>query len=188
MTDAIVWPDVLIVSVFVISIVIALFRGFVREFISIASWVAAIWLGIVFAEPVANYLPSGLDNTQFSLGSTEVDIDNLRVGIAFILIAVGVLIGGAILNYIFGVIMKAQVLRAADRFMGAIFGAVRAAVIVVALIMIAYLTSLPTTRSWQESALLPVFDAMAQRVVENLPDKYARYFVDDQRKTSANNL
>ena len=40
------WIDIGIAIILLISVGVAMFRGFVREAISLASWVAAIWLAI----------------------------------------------------------------------------------------------------------------------------------------------
>ena len=47
------WIDIGIVIILLLSIGVAIFRGFVKEAISLAGWIIAIWLAIKFAPQVA---------------------------------------------------------------------------------------------------------------------------------------
>ena len=42
------WIDIGIAIILLISVGVAMFRGFVKEAISLASWVVAIWLAMTF--------------------------------------------------------------------------------------------------------------------------------------------
>ena len=172
----ITWIDIIIVVIFLISTTIALLRGFVREAISIATWVAAIWLALSQSEQVSFLLPEAIDSASFSLGDKEYG-DNIRVGIAFVLIMVGVLIFGALINFVLSQVMKAHILRGVDRMLGMVFGLVRASVITVILIMTASaFTTLPESSTWKISRLIKPFESAAVWVVQQLPDHYAQQF------------
>ena len=174
--ETVSWIDIGIVLIFVISTAFALFRGFVKEAISITTWVAAIWLAIVFSNDVSVLLPESLDNAQFNMGETRMNIENLSVGIAFIMIVVGTLVFGALINYVLSQVMKMQVLRGADRFLGILFGLARATAIVVVLVMLASMTNLPTSESWARSKTVVPFEKMALIVVRYIPENYAHLF------------
>ena len=62
----ITWIDVVIVVIFIVSTGLALMRGFVREVVSIASWIGALVLAITQASKVAALLPDALDSACFS--------------------------------------------------------------------------------------------------------------------------
>jgi len=170
------WLDVGIVGIIALSALISVFRGFVREFIALLSWIVALWLAFSFAEVLAPLLPASIDEADLALGETRVTVRNLRVGIAFTLIVVLSLIVGAILNHVIGRYLMRGSLNLADRGLGLIFGVVRGVIIVVLLVLVAGLTRFPGTHWWEESALVGHFEVVAFRVIEHLPEKYADYF------------
>lgn len=174
------WIDIGIIVIFFVSIVISIFRGFVKEAISLISWILAIWLAITFSGQVASFLPASIDEATFNLGTNELEVSKLRVGIAFILIVVASLIIGALVNYILGKITHTSVLRGIDRMLGAFFGLARGAIVVVLFVLVAALTSFPHTDNWQSSQLLPPFELTARNVVEFLPPEYSKYFSFDE--------
>ena len=181
----ITWIDIIIVVVFLISTTIALLRGFVREAVSIATWVAAIWLALSQSEQVSFLLPEAIDSASLSFGDKEYG-NNIRVGIAFVLIMVGVLVFGALINFVLSQIMKAQILKGVDRMLGMVFGLVRASVITIILIMTASaFTTLPDSSTWQTSPLIKPFEKAAVWVVQQLPDRYAQQFRLPSRQPNA---
>lgn len=168
--------DVVIVVVILVSAVIGLVRGFVKEAVALVTWVAAIWLAVTFSSAVGTWLPAALERATFSLGGTGFEIRNMRLGIAFILLVVGTLIAGATVNYLLAKITRAQVLRGTDRALGAVFGVARGAAIMVILILGAGLTLAPQTDWWRASRLMPPFERGAERVLDLLPPKIAAHF------------
>ena len=172
----ITWIDIIIVVIFLISTTIALLRGFVREAISIATWIAAIWLALRYSEQVSFLLPSAIDGANFSIGESG-QVSNLRVGVAFVLIMVGTLVFGALINFVLSQVMKTQILRGVDRVLGMFFGLARASVIIIILTMTAAaFTELPVSSTWQKSRLVRPFEQVAIWVAQQLPERYAHRF------------
>lgn len=172
----ITWIDIIIVIIFLISTTIALLRGFVREVVSIVTWVAAIWLALTQSQQVSLLLPEAIDSASLSFGEKEYGT-NLRVGIAFMLIMVGVFVFGALINFVLSQIMKAHILKGMDRMLGMVFGLLRASVITTILIMTASaFTTLPLTETWQASKFIKPFEHAAEWVVGQLPERYAQEF------------
>lgn len=184
------WIDIGIAIVLFMSVAIAIFRGFVKEAISLASWILAIWLAVSFSNQVALFLPASIDEATFNLGANELEVSKLRVGIAFLLIVIGTLIAGALLNYILSQVTQMSALRGMDRILGAFFGLARGAVVVVLIILVAALTSFPQSDTWKSSQLLPPFELAARKAVEFLPPEYSKYFLydDAEMKASSYNL
>ncbi len=170
------WIDIGIVIILLISIAVAIFRGFVKEAVSLATWIAAIWLAMTFSHQVALFLPASIDEASFSLSQTEVPVSKLRVGIAFVLIIIGTLIAGALLNYILSHFTKNQVLRGVDRLLGGFFGIFRGTAIIVLLILAASYTNFPLSETWKASQVLPPFELVAKKAIEIMPPEYSKYF------------
>ncbi|MCK8514848.1 CvpA family protein [Methylonatrum kenyense] len=136
------WLDLAILAVIALSIVISLVRGFVRETLSLAVWIAAIWIGLRFAEPVA-VLMEGV-----------IASPTLRIGAAFAVLFVGVLIAGGILGYFASLLVGRTGLSGTDRFIGLFFGLARGVLVIAVLMLAAGLTALPREAWWQDSVLV----------------------------------
>ena len=170
------WIDIGIVIILLISIAVAIFRGFVKEAVSLASWIAAIWLAITFSHQVALFLPASIDEASLSLSQSEVEVSKLRVGIAFVLIVIGTLIAGALLNYILSHFTENRAIKGIDRLLGGFFGFFRGSVIIVLLILAASYTNFPLSDTWKSSQVLPPFEALAKKAIEIMPPEFSKYF------------
>ena len=170
------WIDIGIAIILLISIAVAIFRGFVKEAVSLTAWIAAIWLAMTFSHQVALFLPASIDEASLSLPKSEVEVSRLRYGIAFVLIIIGTLIAGALLNYILSHFTKNRVLRGVDRLLGGIFGFFRGTAIIVLLILAASYTNFPLSETWKSSQVLPPFEMVAKKAIELMPPEFSKYF------------
>ena len=123
--------DYIVLAIVGVSVLVSLFRGAVREVMSIASWVASFLIALNFAPTLAKFLP-------VSLGQSW-----LRLFVAFgVLMIVGLLLFGLV-AFMLTRLIRGSGLSPLDRSLGVLFGLVRALVILVALMLIAGLTPLP---------------------------------------------
>ena len=53
---AIAWIDVVIISLVVLSAILSLFRGFVKEALALITWLVALWVAMAFYEELAAWL------------------------------------------------------------------------------------------------------------------------------------
>ena len=171
------WLDILIIVIIGISMVISVFRGLIKESISLATWVAAFWIAISFAGGLASILPDSLESTRFSIGDVKIAASNLRVGIAFMLLVIAVLILGAVINFVLSHLLVRGSLTSTDRLLGAGFGILRGAIIIVVFVIAAGLTSLPQSKTWRAAYLMPPFEQAALWSIGFLPDDIAKHFV-----------
>ncbi|HET7921912.1 MAG TPA: CvpA family protein [Gammaproteobacteria bacterium] len=160
------WIDYLILGIILISALISLFRGFLRETISLVTWIIGFWLALRFAHP---------------LGSLFGFVHNpsVRVVIGFILIFVVVLMAGATSNYFVAKLVKRSGAGMADRVLGVLFGMVRGVVIVLVLTMVAGFTLLPRGTTWRNSVLAPYAQTLALDLRGLLPTDVAREMYPD---------
>ena len=152
------WIDFLFIGLIAISGLISLYRGFVREVFSVVTWIVAIWVGIRFAGATAEYLPAALSD------------ETLRLGIAFAVLFILVLIVGGIAGIIATRLVRGTGLTGTDRSLGSIFGLLRGVLIVALLVFVASLTLVPEESWWQESRLVPEFERLVGWVVNQLPE------------------
>lgn len=156
-----IWVDYAILAMLAISAVISVFRGFIREALSLVGWVAAVWLAITFSGDLATLLEG------------QVEVPSVRQALAFFVIFVGVLLLTAVAIWLAGLLVDKTGLTGTDRMLGVIFGIARGLVIVALLVVAAGMTPLPQDPWWQDSTFLPHFESMAREIRELLPPDIA---------------
>lgn len=140
------WADWAIVVILTLSSLISLARGFIKEAFSLFIWVAALITANLFSYRLEQQLVD------------TIATPSLRAMAAFAGIFVAVLILGAIVNYLVGMLVKATGLSGTDRLLGMCFGLVRGLLIV--LIVLIYVPSFVPIKKdpwYQESSLIPYF-------------------------------
>jgi membrane protein required for colicin V production len=134
------WFDYAVIAVIGLSVLLAAFRGVVREITALAGWAAALILSGLFAQYVAQWLPASLSPM-------------LRVVIAYVVIFLGVLLLSGLIGLLLAKLFRAAGLGFTDRAVGALFGLLRGVLIVFVVVMFAGLTGLPKESFWREAAL-----------------------------------
>ena len=158
------WADYSIIVVMMISIIISLVRGFVREALSLASWIIAFWVGISFSKYLAVFL------------SPYISHPTVRIAASFfILFAISLLIG-AMVSYLITQIVQKTGLSGTDRMLGIVFGMGRGALVIALLVLITGLSTMPKETWWKASVLIPHFKPMAIWLKDFLPDNLAFNF------------
>ncbi|MEM7284334.1 MAG: CvpA family protein [Pseudomonadota bacterium] len=157
--------DYIILGVVVISAIIGLFRGFLKEALSLATWVAAILVAKLFASNLAN------------LFADRIDAPIVRVVLAGGILFVGVLILGAVVNYVVSVLVEKTGLSGTDRTLGMVFGAIRGMLINALVLVVAVAwVSKDQLESWrQESTFVPYLEQMVVWMRGVLPKEVGDY-------------
>ncbi len=150
--------DIAIVVIIVITALIGFMRGLVWMGIFLATWTAAILLAIRFKDDVAQALPIKL--------SSEV----MQTGVAALLIFLGVLIAGAIINFLLHKLVNAIGLGTFDRILGTGLGIALGALAITLLTMLLSLTELPNQEMWQKSKFIPKFQESAAWLQTLIPE------------------
>ena len=154
--------DIGIIALVFLSSVIGIFRGFVREVLSLVAWVAAFYIAFRFHGQLAQHLSS-------------LEPESLRNGAAFLGVFFIVLVGFSLFNYVVAKLVDSTGLSGTDRLLGVIFGVARGVAIVLVLVVLAGLTPLPDSKPWQKSSLIPHLQKAGQWVKGYLPEDFARY-------------
>jgi membrane protein required for colicin V production len=151
------WLDYAVIGVFAVSIILGTWRGIVREVISILGWVIAFLAANLLAGPLGPAMPQALPSPE------------LRVAAAFVAVFVVSLIVTSLAGLLISKVISAVGLGGLDRTLGALFGAARGVLIVLAAAVVAGLTSAPKQSYWRDSASGPLLAQAAVALKPLLP-------------------
>ena len=150
--------DVIILFVIFLSALFSLMRGFVKEAISLTTWIMAIWIATTFAARLSAILPDGIES--------EV----VRLSVGFGLLFVVTLMLGALVNVLVAHFVKKTGLSGADRVFGILFGFLRGLLIIVVFVVIGSMTPLPEQEWWKSSNLLGRFEKLSYMLKPYIPE------------------
>lgn len=159
--EALIWIDWVIIALIAVSTLISLKRGFVREALSLVTWIGAFVLARTFHPQMQTLLES------------TVETPLVRLIAAFAILFFGTLIVGAIINNMIGHLVRVTGLSATDRVLGMGFGLLRGVVVVIVGIAFTRYTPLAQDTWWRESVMinrLAVVEDWSRRV---LGDEFA---------------
>lgn len=142
---------------------LSMMRGFVREILSLASWVAAFFVAKLYTLELAPLLPQ------------EIPSESLRLLAAFLILFLATLLVSSLLAIALAQIFKNLGLSWVDRFLGAFFGLARGIVIIGVLVMLAGLTSLPKDGRWRNAMFSAPLEAMVVSVLPWFPNDIAKH-------------
>ncbi len=157
------WLDYGILALIVVSVIMGIVRGFVREAMSLVTWVVAIVVGVLYCQPVAALF-------------TSISMEGVRLLLAFILLALSTLIVGGIISYFLARLISFTGFSITDRLIGILFGLARGAVVISFLVMLAEPTPFKNDPLWQGSKLVPRFQPMASWMKEKFPTDLFKKF------------
>ncbi len=155
--------DWVFAAILVLSLVVGIWRGLVFEVLSVAGWIVAFVLAQWWAPAVASWLPMG----QWSPA--------LRYAAGFVLVLVASLFAMALLAMLARKLIEVVGLRPIDRVLGAAFGLVRGLVIVMALTVVALMTPVKDTQTWNESAGAQASAKALKGLKPILPERFGQY-------------
>lgn len=139
------WVDFTIIGVILLSALISIIRGFVKEALSLISWVLAFFIASRFYMYITSYL-------------TYFDSDVIRIAVAIAILFISTLIVCAIVSYIISQLVQKTGLSSTDRVLGICFGVLRGILVVAAvLFFVDTFTPLSQSQYWVQSQLIPHF-------------------------------
>ena len=152
--------DFAVVAIFLISLLLGLWRGLVYEVLSLLGWPLAFVLSRMFAGDAAAMMP-------------EMQ-ETMRVALAYVVVFIVALIVWAMLVWLVSRLVKAVGLGWLDRALGGIFGIVRGGLVVLVLVWLAGLTQIPEQPFWRAAKTSRMAEGAALLTKAWLPDSVAR--------------
>lgn len=139
------WIDWAIIAIIAVSALISLARGFVKEALSLLTWVVAGLVAWLFGGALAGHL------------SSYIETPSIRVIVACSILFILTLLLGGLINYLIGQLVRVTGLSGTDRFLGMIFGAARGALLIVVAVGLLSLAPVEGDVWWRQSELIPHF-------------------------------
>lgn len=158
------WFDFAILAVILLSALISLVRGFVKESISLATWLIAGFIALTYYLVLSELFIPYIDSPTISQVA------------AFSILFLATLIVGAIINYMVSQLVSKTGLSGTDKTLGVVFGAARGILIIAMIVLFAGLTPMPSESWWQESLMVEHFLNVALWIKDFMPQDVASRF------------
>ena len=156
-----IWIDYCVIGLIILSALIGLLRGLIREVFSLVLWGAASWLGLHYNHGFSVYL------------EPVIPVSSARLVVSFLVIFIGTLVVGGMIVFLLGKLVAGTGLGGTDRLAGLLFGVARGVLIVAVLVVLAGVTPLPADPWWKQSKLIPPFQSLALWLRTQIPSGLA---------------
>ena len=133
--------DWMLLSPLLVSGLLGVWRGVVREVMSVLAWVIGVVLAGRFAADLALWLP--------------LRGDLLPHAVAWVLLLLGVLIAAGLLARLLKQLLSVAGLGLADRLLGGVFGLLRGTMVLMLLVLVIGLTPFKKYPIWTSSQVVP---------------------------------
>lgn len=150
--------DIIILVAALASMVFGWFRGLVREAISIASLLVAIWAAMRLGPAAGGWLGGTIDSTELQLWAGRF------------LIFVIVLAAGAVAGWGISKIVHLSGLSGFDRGLGGLFGLARAVLFVGIFVLTGRYAGFDAELWWLESRIIPYGEYVADWIIVMAPE------------------
>ena len=137
------WTDYVIILLLAFSCVAGLYRGLLREVVSLVTWVLAVLLSWHMASLLEPHLGGALSS------------DAVRPWAARVIIFVVVMMVGAAVGALVTYFVRLALLGSIDRMLGFAFGFLRGLIVLGLLAMLCHAVRLSDERWYRESTLVP---------------------------------
>ncbi|MCX7627734.1 MAG: CvpA family protein [Methylophilaceae bacterium] len=159
--------DYVVLGIIGLSVLISLMRGFIKEFLGLASWVVAALVAKSYAGVVALLLPPAIPN------------EGLRMVAGFVIVFLGILLIASLLAIALSELFKQAGLGWMDRGLGALFGLARGLLIVGVLVLLGGMTPLPQDPRWRNAMFSAPLEAMVMAARPWLPPELTQHIKYD---------
>ena len=149
--------DIVIFLASIASIAVGWFRGLIREAISIATLLMAIWAAMHLGPYAAGWLGGTIDSTELQMWAGRF------------LVFVVILVTGAFLGWGISKIVHLAGLSNTDRALGGLFGLMRAVLLVGVFVLGGRYAGFDANLWWLESNIIPVGEYVADWIIEMAP-------------------
>lgn len=162
-SQQLIWIDYTIAVIVLVSALIGLMRGFVKELSRLLTWLVTVGV-------CANYAP------DFAQGFQKITQDPLgQIALACGALFVAVLLLSSLIQWVLRDLILKDRLSLFDRLLGTLFGFARGLVMITLALVFASATPMPQSSWWVKSAFIPLFQQASNVLKDHLPARWAGY-------------
>jgi len=158
------WIDTVLIALLLISVLLGLWRGLLREAFSLAGWIAACLLAPIWSRVVIDLIP-------FFDGASDTTKELAGLVVVFL----GVLVIAAILGRIFSKAASMAGLGIPDRLMGAVFGLLRGLLFLLLIVFAVKLSPWHDQPVWRQATTVEWLEQALALLKPALPQKIGKY-------------
>jgi membrane protein required for colicin V production len=155
--------DWMFLSVLAASFLLGVWRGLVYEVLSVMSWIAAFVIAQWLAPDAAALLP------------VQRAPEAGRYAVGFVVVFIAVIFAGGLLAWITKKLVQSVGLRPVDRTLGAAFGLLRGAVLMLAVAVVVNMSPARRAEWWTESKGAEVSMTVLKSLKPSLPERFGQY-------------
>jgi len=155
--------DYAVLAIIGLSVLLSVLRGFVREILALAGWIAACFVAKTYMLQLAQLLPPAIPN------------ESLRLLAAFLILFLATLLVCTLLAIALSHVFKKMDLGWLNRCLGGAFGLVRGMVIITVLVFLAGFTAAPKDARWRNAMFSAPFEAIVISLLPWLPQDIAKH-------------
>ena len=152
--------DWLFIIIMAVSMIVGIFRGFIKEAVSVGTLIIAVWASFHFATSAQGLFGEWLESPALRIWSA-------RIAIFVLVMLLGSLAGWLISRFANQVGMSG-----ADRKLGMLFGLFRGAILSGLVVIVGPYLSLDKDAWWSESSLLPYATRVAESIAVIAPQAF----------------
>ncbi|UNM96462.1 CvpA family protein [Ignatzschineria rhizosphaerae] len=161
--------DAVIIAIIAISVIVAFFRGFISEALSLVVWILAFMGAVMYYQDVGEMLPKIFGGSLGSLNSEDSIFSDL---ISFAITFIGLLILLGLANLLITFILRRLSISWPDRLLGAIFGLLRGMFIVAIISLFVIESPFKETEYWSNAKLSNMATSWAHTLSSFIPENF----------------
>lgn len=136
------WADWTLIVIISLSGLMSLKRGFIKEALSLATWVVAFVVARSFHPNFQTLLADSIESQV------------IQVIAAFSILFIGTLLIGAGVNFVVGALIRLTGLTPIDRMLGVVFGLARGLILSIVMVAVLRLTPMVDSEWWANSVMI----------------------------------
>ena len=160
--------DYVVIVAVVLSAVMGVARGFLREAVALGAWVIALFLAWHFSDLIAPHLGGLLSDSE------------VRPWAARVIIVTLVLLLGALVGAMLGHFVRLSIFSGLDRLLGFAFGVLRGFVLLGVFVILGQLLRLQDEPWWRHSVLIPYGESVANGLRTLVGEERVRHASDER--------
>ncbi len=161
--------DAVIIAIIAISVIVAFFRGFISEALSLVVWIVAFMGAVMYYQDVGKMLPNIFGGSVGALNNEDSIFSDI---ISFAITFIGLLILLGLVNLFITFILRRLSISWPDRLLGAIFGLLRGMFIVAIISLFVVESPLKETEYWSNAKLSNMAASWADTLSSFIPKNF----------------